>query len=80
MKVVRRKERSFHAQTWHSWWLRSYDLRYIIELVIGQERKELEENRDTSDKKGSSTHQERGDLTSSNTLLTKGSLLKNSSR
>ena len=42
--------------------------------------KELEDNKDTSNQWGSSTHQKRGDLSSSNRVLTKGSLLRHSNK
>ena len=42
--------------------------------------KELEDISDTSNQRGSSTHQERGDMLSSSKVLTIGSLLRHSNR
>ena len=42
--------------------------------------KESEDSRDTTNKKGLSRHQDRGDMTLRNRMLTKGSLLGHSNR
>ena len=58
-----------------SWWSRYYDINFIIESIKGEKRKEKMNNTKTSNQEGSSIHQYRGDISSSNKVLVVRSLL-----
>ena len=62
----------------HSWWQKHHDLNWIAKWEKGEQKKEIMDNRETSDQEGSSTHHYRGDLTSRNIMLIIGEMLRHS--